>query len=214
MKTQEASDPGAEGTNTRGCPAQTMCSLLKGEGRHCIFPLHLIHLPRLLSCLSLSHTSFLSPRLLGRMRLCFRSLLRGYTHPSVCRCYRWLSSWMTAHTRIRFTTRWMRVFSSAHSYVATHAEYCITEKCCLYIGHFILFMLCQWRQLNFHYVQCWTALACLWVSAVWWGLVIRCAGLTAKKKTSHPHFSTSFKSRSLFEATVWRNVMMSWHQSE
>lgn len=38
---------------------------------------------------SLTHPS--SPPLLGWMWLCFRSLLQGYTHPSVCRCVHCLS---------------------------------------------------------------------------------------------------------------------------
>lgn len=40
---------------------------------------------------SLTHPS--SPRLLGWMWLCFRSLLQGSTHPSVCRCYCSLCIW-------------------------------------------------------------------------------------------------------------------------
>lgn len=79
----------------RARAAQTMRPLLKGAaGRHSIFPAYLIHLPsfaRSLSLVSHSLTHPSSATLLGWMWLCFRSLLRGYTHPSVCRCAHCLS---------------------------------------------------------------------------------------------------------------------------
>lgn len=69
------------------CTGQTMRPLLNREERHSIFLLHLIHLLRFsLRAVCLSRILPL-PQLRGWMCLCFRSLLRGYTHPSVCRCY-------------------------------------------------------------------------------------------------------------------------------
>lgn len=61
---------------------QTMCPLLKREGRHSIFLLHLIHLPRFLSCLSFPHTSFLSPA--PRMNVALFQIPAPGLHTPIC----------------------------------------------------------------------------------------------------------------------------------
>lgn len=70
-----------EQTLTHVHTGQTMCPLLKREGRHSIFLLHLIHLPQFLSCLSLSHTSFLS--LAPRMNVSLFQIPAGL-HTPIC----------------------------------------------------------------------------------------------------------------------------------
>lgn len=59
-----------------------MCPLLKREERHSIFLLHLIHLPRFLSFLSFSHTSFLSPA--PRMNVSLFQIPAPGLHTPIC----------------------------------------------------------------------------------------------------------------------------------
>lgn len=96
---------------------------------------------------SLTHPS--SPRLLGWMCLCFRSLLQGHTHPSVCRCYCASDCVYVCRTTVcawvcAFPTAYMRV-GEWDCWIVNSRKYCTnTEWTCRISGEKAPYM-APWR---------------------------------------------------------------------
>lgn len=86
---------------------QTMCPLLKREGRYSIFLLHLIHLPRFLSCLSFAHTSFLSPA--PRMNVALFQTPAPGLHTPICLQMLLFTVYLTVCEFVCGTTCWVCV---------------------------------------------------------------------------------------------------------
>lgn len=210
MKTREASDPGAEETNTRGRPGTNNVSSIERKRRETLYlptSFDPSPSPSLLS-VTLSHILPLP----GSSEECASVLdpcSGGYTPPSVCRCYHRRSCRMTAHTHTHtLALTLVCLLSAAEQRMPLHWTLSVIYVMSVKATE-------QPRPV-------WGSQRC---DGVCTQLLTRRAALTAifkKKKEKRKkkqgknsqHPLKTKKPRSLFAATVWKIVMMSLHQSE